>query len=276
MTVMTTTIQRHSGRTQDQLREYKFERNFIKTAEGSVLVSCGDTKVIVTAKLENKTPPWLKGHGWITAEYSMLPGSSQERIKRERKGASGRSAEIQRLIGRSIRAMVDLNKLPEIQITIDCDVIQADGGTRTASISGAYVAVYDCLRHIQSNYLLDSKTNRIFHKDDLEKQKNKANQEAKELDARELWTDGLPILNQVAAVSVGIKDGKAILDLDYPEDSTAQADANFVLSADGKIIEIQGTAEDGAFTEEEFMQMFKLAKSGIARLCKMQSDALAD
>lgn len=265
------------NRKENQLRDYSFERGFIKTAEGSVLVTCGDTRVIVTAKAEFDVPPWLRaqGHGWVTAEYSMLPGSSPERIRRDRKGASGRTYEIQRLIGRSLRAMVDLKKLPKMQITIDCDVIQADGGTRTASISGAYIAVYDCLRKVHADYFLDKKNNQVFLKSDLEKVKAKAESKGDSFEYSEVFPDGLPVLNQVAAVSVGIVDSQPMLDLDYIEDSSAQADSNYVLTQDGKIIEIQGTAEDGAFTEEEFMQMFALAKKGIKELCDLQTAVLA-
>ncbi len=263
------TITRSSNRSPAELRDYKFERDFIKTAEGSVLVSCGETRVIVTAKVDLNVPPWLrgKGHGWLTAEYSMLPGSSQDRIKRDRNGPSGRSAEIQRLIGRSLRAMVDLDKLPELTINVDCDVIQADGGTRTASISGAYIAVYDCLRTIQSDLVIvESDKNKIIRKTDIKP----------EMKIKEIFSAGLPILNQVAAVSVGIKDGAVLLDLDYIEDSSAQADSNFILTANGSIVEIQCTAEDGAFSEEDFDKMFKVAKQGIKRLCELQTNALAN
>jgi ribonuclease PH len=233
---------RKDGRRSNELRELSFERNFIKTAEGSVLVSMGQTKVIVTAKVEKKVPEWMKGkgHGWITAEYSMLPGSCLQRVKRE-KNQSGRSSEIQRLIGRALRAMVDLKKLPELTIQIDCDVIQADGGTRTASINGAYIAVYDCLRYLQE-------------KEGCFKEK-------------------LPILNQVAAISAGIYDG-VILDLNYEEDSNAEADANFVLNSSGNIIEIQGTAEKGTFSEEDFLKMFNFAKLGIAQILEVQRKSL--
>jgi len=258
---------RTSERQANQLRDYKFERGFIKTAEGSVLVSCGDTRVIVTAKVDTNVPPWLRGqgHGWVTAEYSMLPGSSQDRIKRDRNGASGRSAEIQRLIGRSLRAMVDLKKLPEVTINIDCDVIQADGGTRTASISGAYIAVYDCLRALADDFVIvESDKNKVIRKTAI-----KAG-----MKTCAIFPDGLPILNQVAAVSVGIKDGTVLLDLDYSEDSSAQADSNFILTADGRIIEIQGTAEDGPFTVEEFDKMFAVAREGIKQLCDLQTSSL--
>ena len=255
-------MSRHDGRAQDELREIKIERNYLKTAEGSVLVSFGDTKVIVTAKPDYKVPPWLKnsGQGWVTAEYSMLPGSSIDRIKRDRKsGPSGRSAEIQRLIGRSLRAMVDLKQLPEICIQLDCDVIQADGGTRTASITGAYVALYDCLRYLEDN------AKQLIAEEKINPEK---------VQGQNLFPNGLPISNQVAAVSVGIVNGKPVLDLDYPEDSSAQADANFVLTAEGKIIEIQGTAEDGPFQQDEFLEMLSLAQKGIGELCSLQSSSL--
>lgn len=247
-------VTRIDGRAFDQLRPYNFERGFINTAEGSVLVSCGDTRVIVTAKIDPSLPPHLrnteKPQGWITAEYAMLPGSSKDRVGRERNKANSRSLEIQRLIGRSMRAMVDLYRLPPISINIDADVIQADGGTRTASITGAYVAVYDCLR-----YLLE---HGVMIKDQHIKP----------------FASGLPIVNQIAAVSVGIVNGTPMLDLNYPEDSSAEADANFILTADGKIIEIQATAENGAFGQADFMQMLTLAQKGVNQLCALQTASL--
>ena len=249
---------RKNNRKTNELRPYNFEIGFIKTAEGSVLVSCGETKVIVTAKIDPSVPPFLRelikdpenSQGWITAEYSMLPGSTQERCKRERNKVNARSSEIQRLIGRSLRAMVDLKKLPPISINIDCDVIQADGGTRTASITGAYIAVYKCLEYLQKHG--------VKIKDELIMP----------------FQDGLPIINQVAAISVGIKGNEALLDLDYGEDSTAKADGNFILTNKGDIIEIQTTAEDGVISEEQFNQMLKLAKTGINKLCELQNKAL--
>jgi ribonuclease PH len=248
------TFKRIDGRYPDQLRPYCFERNFIKTAEGSVLVSCGDTKVIVTAKIDPSLPPHLRNlpqkQGWITAEYAMLPGSSHDRVGRERNKAHSRSLEIQRLIGRSLRAMVDLEKMPPVSINIDADVIQADGGTRTASITGAYVAVYDCLRHMQLNG--------VQLKDEFIKP----------------FADGLPIVNQVAAISVGIVDGLPLLDLNYHEDSQAEADANFILTSSGKIIEIQASAEESSFDEAAFHQMFILAKKAIKELTGLQNQSL--
>lgn len=250
----TTQYQRKDSRQANQLRNYKFTRNYLKTAEGAVLVECGDTKVIVTAKIDPSLPPFLKDakepQGWITAEYAMLPGSSQERIKRERNKASSRSLEIQRLIGRSIRAMVDLKKLPPVSINIDADVIQADGGTRTASISAAYVAVYDCLRHMQEHGItIKGEHHKVF-------------------------TDGLPIINQIAAISVGLKQGEALLDLNYEEDSSADADGNFILTANGDIIEVQTTAEANVISYKQFEQMYQLAKEGVATLCQLQNEAL--
>lgn len=246
---MTTATKRIDGRSPDQLRPYSFERGFIKTAEGSCLVSCGDTRVIVTAKIDPSLPPHLRDakQGWVTAEYSMLPGSGHERIRRERNKANSRSLEIQRLIGRSLRAMVDLTALPPVTINIDADVIQADGGTRTASITGAYIAVYDALRHLQENGV----TIRDQH--------------------IKCFANGLPIRKQVAAISVGIKDGVPLLDLNYPEDSSAEADANFILTAEGEIVEIQATAEDGVIQAEQFDAMFELARKGIAELAQLQT-----
>lgn len=247
---------RQDGRKVDQLRAYNFERDFIKTAEGSVLVSCGDTRVIVTAKVEPSLPPHLRDskipQGWVTAEYSMLPGSSQSRVSRERNKANSRSLEIQRLIGRSLRAMIDLKKLPPLTINIDADVIQADGGTRTASITGAFVAVYDCLRYLQKNG--------IKIKD----------QEYKP------FQDGLPILNQIAAISVGMKDGQALLDLNYIEDSSAEADANFILTANGDIVEVQATAENLVISKDAFESMYQLALKGVKELCQLQDLSLRE
>lgn len=272
---MTTCTERVDGRTVDQIRPYSFERNFIKTSEGSCLVSCGDTKVIVTAKMEASVPGWLchdEKQGWVTAEYSMLPGSGHDRIRRERNKYNARSLEIQRLIGRSLRAMVDMKKLPWITINIDADVIQADGGTRTASITGAYVAVYDCLRNIQENGVT------IRAPRDMEILENDDDIEILEMIDKKVkikpFKNGLPILNQVAAISVGIKDDQALLDLNYPEDSTAQADGNFILTSDGNIIEVQSTAEDGVISPKQFQDMFDLAQKGVKELCELQTKAL--
>lgn len=269
-------MQRSQNRKENQLRNYSFERNFIKTSEGSVLVSCGDTKVIVTAKIETNLPPFLREsdelQGWITAEYSMLPGSSKDRIQRERNKYNARSLEIQRLIGRSLRAMIDLKKLPGITINIDADVIQADGGTRTASITGAYVAVYDALRYLQTN-IIKIRTPRNMKALENDKNTEIISNNGREVELK-LFRNELPITNQIAAISVGIKDGQALLDLDYPEDSTAQADGNFILTSSGDIVEIQTTAEDGVITQTDFETMFKLAQKGVKDLCALQNQAL--
>lgn len=238
-------MQRPSGRANDQLREIKIERQYTCHAEGSVLVSFGNTKVICTASVENGVPHFLKGQGqgWITAEYGMLPRSTGSRMGREaaRGKQGGRTVEIQRLIGRALRAAVDLKALGEYQITLDCDVIQADGGTRTASITGACVALVDALRHLQRE--------------------------------KSLIAD--PLLNMVASVSVGIYQGEAVLDLDYAEDSNADTDMNIVMTSTGGLIEIQGTAEKEPFSEEQFSSMFALAKKGIAELNALQNKALS-
>lgn len=236
---------RPDGRTADQLREIKIERNYTCHAEGSVLVSFGNTKVICTASVEEGVPRFLKGdgQGWITAEYGMLPRSTGTRMGREaaRGKQGGRTVEIQRLIGRALRAAVDLKALGEYQITLDCDVIQADGGTRTAAITGACVALVDALRHMQRGKFL-------------------------QVD---------PLLTMVASVSVGIYKGEAVLDLNYAEDSNADTDMNIVMTSDGGLIEIQGTAEKEPFSEIQFSGMFALAKKGIAALHALQLEALS-
>ncbi|MCA6062440.1 ribonuclease PH [Thalassolituus marinus] len=235
---------RPSGRSTDQLRDVRITRNFTKHAEGSVLVEFGDTKVICTASVETNVPPFLrgKGQGWVTAEYGMLPRSTGSRMIREAaKGKQqGRTVEISRLIGRSLRAAIDLKALGENTITIDCDVIQADGGTRTASITGACVALVDAI-----NWL-------------------KANGKVK----------GEPLKHMIAAVSVGIYEGQAVLDLDYAEDSTAETDLNVIMTASGGFVEIQGTAEQEPFSEDELASMLALAKKGIADLAALQNAAL--
>jgi ribonuclease PH len=238
-------MSRPSGRRPEQLRAVKITRNYTKHAEGSVLVEFGDTKVICTASVEAAVPRFLrgKGQGWVTAEYGMLPRSTGERMAREasRGKQGGRTLEIQRLIGRSLRAAVNLETLGENTITVDCDVIQADGGTRTASITGGCVAMADAVSHL------------------LKAGKLEAN----------------PIRNMVASVSVGIYQGIPVLDLDYAEDSNAETDMNVVMNSDGGFIEVQGTAEAAPFTEEEFQQMMALAKRGIADLVRVQKMALA-
>ncbi|MCD1264938.1 ribonuclease PH [Shinella sp. AETb1-6] len=237
---------RPSGRKTDQMRKVSFERNVSKHAEGSCLVKFGDTHVLVTASLEDKTPPWLRnsGKGWVTAEYGMLPRATGDRMKREAAAGKqgGRTQEIQRLIGRSLRAIVDLEALGERQITIDCDVIQADGGTRTASITGAWVALHDCLKWMEARSMI--KTEKVLK-------------------------------DHVAAISCGIFAAQSVIDLDYLEDSAAETDANFVMTGSGGIVEIQGTAEGKPFTEEEFASLMLLARNGIAELVEMQKQAIA-
>ena len=235
---------RPSGRAVDQLRSVTLTPGFAKYAEGSCLVKFGDTHVLCTASVEDKVPPFLRntGAGWITAEYGMLPRSTHTRTDREaaRGKQSGRTQEIQRLIGRSLRAVTDLKGMGERQIKIDCDVIQADGGTRTASITGSYVALHLALRKMV---------------------------EAKQIPV-------LPLRDSVAAISCGIHKGVAVLDLDYPEDSEADADANFVLTATGKLVEIQATAEEAPFAEEQFSELLRLARKGIAELTRLQRAAV--
>ena len=236
---------RPSGRAPDELRDIRFTRNYTRHAEGSVLVEFGDTRVICTASVENRVPAFLKGkgQGWITAEYGMLPRSTGSRMGREaaRGKQGGRTMEIQRLIGRSLRAAVDLEKLGENTVTIDCDVIQADGGTRTASITGGYVALVDALGWMRDRGLID--------------------------------TD--PVVSQIASVSVGIYRGTPVLDLDYPEDSDCETDMNVVMTDAGHFIEVQGTAEGKAFSNEELQAMLELARGGIATLVEKQRAALA-
>ncbi len=235
---------RPSKRKPDQLRPVSIERSYTKHAEGSVLVSFGDTKVLCTASVEDKVPGFLKGknQGWLTAEYGMLPRATNTRGDREaaRGKQSGRTQEIQRLIGRSMRAAVDLSRLGERTIQIDCDVLQADGGTRTASITGAFVAVHDALTWLKE-------------RGDLK---------------------ALPINNFVAAVSVGVFEGTPVLDLDYAEDSNCDTDMNVVMTGKGGFIEVQGTAEGAAFTRGELDSMLGLADKGIRRLVAMQKKAL--
>jgi ribonuclease PH len=237
---------RPSGRKPDQLRAIKLTRHYIKHPEGAVLVEFGDTRVLCTATVEDKAPRWIKGtgKGWVTAEYGMLPRSTGQRMNREaaqgRQG--GRTMEIQRLIGRSLRAVVDLAALGERTITIDCDVIQADGGTRTASITGGYVALVDAVSHMQKKGLVS---------------KN-------------------PIYGYVASVSVGIYQGVPVLDLDYAEDSNAETDMNVVMNDAGAFIEVQGTAEGHAFRMDELQTMLELAKDGIGRLIDHQRATLGE
>lgn len=235
---------RPSGRAAAHLRPISLEVGVNKYAEGSCLARYGDTHVLCTASVEQRVPSWMRdsGRGWVTAEYGMLPRSTAERTDREaaRGRQTGRTQEIQRLVGRSLRAVTDLEALGEIQVRVDCDVIQADGGTRSASITGGYVALYVAFRRLVALGIIKK----------------------------------VPLIDQVAGVSCGIYHGETVLDLDYAEDSAAQADTNFVLTASGQIVEIQGTAEDKPFSEEQFMAMMALARQGVAELTALQRQVL--
>jgi ribonuclease PH len=235
---------RPSGRQFDELRAISLEAGFAKYAEGSCLVKFGDTHVLCTATLEDRAPSWLRdtGKGWVTAEYGMLPRATHSRNDREaaRGKQTGRTQEIQRLIGRALRAVTDMSLIGERQIRIDCDVLQADGGTRTASITGGYVALYQCFQHMLAKKLIEE----------------------------------MPLQTEVAAISCGLYKGVPILDLDYDEDSNAETDANFVLTGKGGICEVQGTAEEKPFSEEEFLRLLRLAQIGTGLLVKAQRQAL--
>jgi len=232
---------RPSKRAPDEMRAVTVERGFAKHAEGSCLIKFGNTHVLCTASLEERVPPWLRGggKGWVTAEYGMLPRSTHDRMRREATAGkqSGRTSEIQRLIGRSLRAVVDMKELGERQITVDCDVIQADGGTRTASITGGFIALKDCIEWMK---------------------------------ARDMVSDKV-LKDNVAAISCGIYKGTPVLDLDYDEDSVAETDANFVMTGNGGIVEIQGTAEGETFSRDELNQLMDLASNGIAKLVDLQN-----
>jgi len=234
---------RPSRRQPDESRPVSLERGVVKFAEGSCFVKFGETHVLVTATLEDRLPPWLKGQGrgWITAEYGMLPRATLERTRREASAGkqSGRTVEIQRLIGRSLRAVVDLKALGERQITVDCDVIQADGGTRTASITGAWIALYDCLAWMKTRQMIETEVLR----------------------------------DHIGAISCGICGGVAVLDLDYAEDSQAETDANFVLTGSGNIVEVQATAEKVPFSEEQLTALLALARKGVTKLVDLQKMA---
>src|SRR5438552_9703473 len=236
---------RPSRRQPEELRAVSLDRGVVKYAEGSCFVKFGDTHVLVTATLEDRLPPWLKGQarGWVTAEYGMLPRATHERTRREANAGKqgGRTQEIQRLIGRSLRAVVDLPALGEKQITLDCDVIQADGGTRTAAITGSWIALHDCLKWMA---------------------------------AREMFAKW-PLKDHVAAISCGIHKDLTLIDLDYEEDSSAEADANFVMTGKGGIVEVQGTAEGEPFSEERFGELLALARKGISELVDLQRQAVA-
>lgn len=235
---------RHDGRSADQLRPVKIKRRFTRTSPGSVLYQCGGTTVLCTASVDESQPPWMRAEapdrGWVTAEYNMLPGSTSPRKRRERSGADGRTTEIQRLIGRSLRAVVDLAALGPRTITVDCEVLEADGGTRTASITGALIALVDAVSTL-----------------------------------RELpFADRSPLKESVAAVSVGIVDGQPVLDLDYQEDFAAAVDMNVVMTGSGQFIELQGTGEEATFSDKQLAALLKLARGGIEQLTELQQKTL--
>ena len=236
---------RPSKRAADELRPVTLERAVSRYAEGSCLVSFGNTRVLCTASLEERGPPWLRGSGkgWVTAEYAMLPRATHDRTRREINSGkpSGRTQEIQRLIGRSLRAVTNLPAMGERQVTVDCDVIQADGGTRTAAITGAWVALYDCFAWMRTRSIISVD----------------------------------PLRDHVAAVSCGLYKNTPVLDLDYAEDSAAETDANFVLTGKGGIVEVQGTAEKEPFSEEQLLELLRLARAGTDRLVALQKEAIA-
>ena len=233
---------RHDGRKKDDLRKITIKRKYTRVTPGSVLIAAGGTRVLCTASVEEDVPSWMagKGKGWVTAEYNMLPGSTSPRKRRDRGGKiDGRTTEIQRLIGRSLRAIVDLESLGERMITVDCDVIEADGGTRTASITGAFIALVDALRSVCGK------------------------------------RGTLPLVDSVAAVSVGVVDRRVVLDLDYHEDFAAAVDMNVVMTGGGRFIEVQGTGEEATFSEKELTDLLRSAKIGIKRLTALQKKSLA-
>ena len=232
---------RHDGRKKDALRKITIKRKYTRTTPGSVLIAAGGTRVLCTASVEEDVPPWMagKGKGWVTAEYNMLPGSTSPRKRRDRGGKiDGRTTEIQRLIGRSLRAVVDLEALGERMVTLDCDVLEADGGTRTASITGAFVALVDALKATGSR------------------------------------KEALPLTGSIAAVSVGIVNGRAVLDLDYEEDAAAAVDMNVVMTGNGRFVEVQGTGEEATFSEKELADLLRSAKIGIKHLTALQQKSL--
>jgi ribonuclease PH len=235
-------VKRSDGREFKALRPVKITRNYLKHAEGSVLIQIGDTKVICTASVEERVPSFLRntGKGWVTAEYSMLPRSTNTRTPRDKSGGGGRAFEIQRLIGRSLRSVTNLNAFGERTIWIDCDVIQADGGTRTASITGAYVALVDAFRKMVRNGMIEN----------------------------------VPVKDSVAAISVGKVEGEVLLDLNYEEDSKAEVDMNVVMTGGGKFVEIQGTAEGGVFTKKEADELMRVAQDGIRAITRIQKKSL--
>lgn len=233
---------RHDGRDQEQLRPIEVQRNFTQMTAGCYLYRSGKTVVLCTASVESRVPPWLEGSGkgWVTAEYNMLPGSTSPRKSRDRKKVDGRTTEIQRLIGRSLRAVIDLKALGEQMITVDCDVLQADGGTRTASITGAFMALVDAIATLDPPPAAGA------------------------------------VKDSVAAISVGIVDGQPVLDLDYQEDFAATVDMNVVMTGAGQYVEVQGTGEEATFSDDEFQQLLKLGRLGIAELTKMQQRELGE
>lgn len=235
---------RNDGRALDELRAITIEKNVNIHAEGSAFIKVGNTHVLCVATVEEKVPPFLmkSGRGWVTAEYSMLPRSTTSRMRRERKGAGGRTMEIQRLIGRSLRSVVEMARLGERTVTIDCDVIQADGGTRTASITGAYIAMYDAMQKLVDDGVIAS----------------------------------LPIKEEIAATSLGIFDGEIVLDLNYEEDSSADVDLNLVMTGSGLLVEIQGTAEENPFTREQLSGMLKVGEEGLREIFEIQRSLLAN
>ena len=236
---------RPSKRAADEMRLVSIERNVARYAEGSCLIKFGETHVLCTASLEDKPPQWLRGQGrgWVTAEYAMLPRATHTRTRRESTSGkqSGRTQEIQRLVGRSLRAVVDLQQLGERQIVVDCDVLQADGGTRTASITGGWIALYECLRWMRQRSIIKE----------------------------------IPIKDHVAAISCGVSKGVAVLDLDYAEDSVAETDANFVITGAGGLVEVQATAEGAIFSQEQLDAMIVLARKGVNELVALQKAAVA-
>ncbi|MBO05258.1 MAG: ribonuclease PH [Chloroflexi bacterium] len=238
-----TTLARSGNRSPSTQRPVKITPGFVPDAEGSALIETGNTKVMCAATVETRVPTWIRGNGtgWVTAEYSMLPRSTKERVRRERSKVGGRTQEIQRLIGRSLRSVTDLSALGEVSILLDCDVIRADGGTRTASITGAYVALHQALEGLVENGM----------------------------------TESIPLKDQIAAISVGVVEGIPVLDLDYNEDSAAAVDMNVVMTGSGEFVELQGTGEEATFTRNELNEMLGLAESGIENLLTAQREALA-
>ncbi len=248
---------RHDGRNDNQIRPLTLERGYTSAAAGSVLVRAGNTTVLCTASISDKVPPWLagKGKGWVTAEYNMLPGSTSPRKERDRKKVDGRSTEIQRLIGRSLRAGIDMQRLGERLITVDCDVLLADGGTRTASITGGWVALVDAIASIR-----DEEGNLCFPPEILA--------------AGERPESKSPIIESIAAISAGLVKGRPVVDLDYPEDSNAEVDMNLVMTGSGRFVEVQGGGEGATFTADELAELTKLGSAAIEEVTRLQRSVL--